>query len=122
SVGSAVIETRPSSPRYCVVSEEALSLGAFVVAAWACSGMLAESEVEGDENQHNSHVHREPSPEPISEEQHIDRNDHGRHQQYVESAGHLDSHIHLPSLDAGDLIGPAPVGVEAHCVASLGRG
>jgi hypothetical protein len=43
-----------------------------------------ESEVEGSEYQDNSYVRRQPFPEPVSEEQQIDRDDRGCHQDPVE--------------------------------------
>ena len=58
-----------------------------------CSWTFQESEVEGCEYQDDSNVHRQPFPEPVLEEQEIDRDDHGCHQDYVECGGHPASHF-----------------------------
>ena len=58
-----------------------------------CSWTFQESEVEGCEYQDDSYVHRQPFPEPVLEEQDIDRDDHGCHQDYVECGGRLASHF-----------------------------
>jgi hypothetical protein len=55
--------------------------------------MFQESEVEGCEYQDDPHVHREPFPESILEEQQIDRDDHGCHQDYAKCGGHMASHF-----------------------------
>src|SRR5262245_61759414 len=57
------------------------------------SWVFEESEVECCEHEDDSYVHREPFPEPVSEEQNIDRDDHGRHQGYVKRNGRLASHL-----------------------------
>jgi hypothetical protein len=44
------------------------------------SWTFQESEIEGCEYQDDSYVDREPFPDPILEEQDIDRDDHGYHQ------------------------------------------
>ena len=53
--------------------------------------MFQESEVEGCEYQDDSYIHRQPFPEPVLEEQEIDRDDHGCHQDYVECGARLTS-------------------------------
>jgi hypothetical protein len=58
-----------------------------------CSWTFQESEVEGREYQDDSYVHRQSFPEPVLEEQDIDRDDHGCHQDYVECGGRLVSHF-----------------------------
>jgi hypothetical protein len=52
-----------------------------------CSGMVQESKVEGCEHQDDSCVHNKPLPESVFEEQQIDRDDHGCHQDYVKCGG-----------------------------------
>jgi len=49
-----------------------------------CSETPQESEVEGCEHQDNSQVRRQPLPEAVFEEQQIDRDDHGHHQDHVQ--------------------------------------
>ncbi len=58
-----------------------------------CSWTFQESEVEGCEYQDDSYVHHQPFPEPVLEEQDIDRDDYGCHQDYVECADRLASHF-----------------------------
>ena len=53
------------------------------------SGTFQESKVEGCEYEDDSYVHHQPSPESVLEEQKIDRNDHGSHQDYVKCSGLL---------------------------------
>src|SRR5215470_7649256 len=86
------------------------------------SGTLQESEVEGCEYEDDSYVHRQSFPEPILEEQEIDRNDHSCHQQYVEYGGRLISHISplhqsgapaLPNMNSTALLaGHYPLGYD----------
>lgn len=58
-----------------------------------CSWTFQESEVEGPEYEDDSYVHRQPFPEPVFEEQEIDRDDHGYHREYVECGSRLASHF-----------------------------
>jgi len=64
------------------------------------SWTFQESEVEGCEYEDDSYVHRQPFPEPVLEEQDIDRDDHGCHQDYVECGGRVASHF-SPRLKFG---------------------
>jgi hypothetical protein len=51
------------------------------------------SELEGSEYQDDTYVHRQPCPEPVLEEQDIDRDDHGYYQGYVKCGCHLALHF-----------------------------
>jgi hypothetical protein len=55
--------------------------------------MFQEPEVEGDKYQDDSYVRRQPLPEPVFEEQQIDRDDHDYHQYHKECGGHPTSHV-----------------------------
>src|SRR5215813_10783356 len=52
-----------------------------------------ESEIESGEYQNDSDVDRQPRPEPVPEEQDIDRNDDGCEQQHVQYGSRLTSHF-----------------------------
>ena len=75
--------------------------------------MFQESEVEGCEYQNDSCVHRQAFPEPVHEEQDIDRDDHGCHQNYIECGDHLASNfsplLFSQSLAASILVNPLTV-------------
>lgn len=61
------------------------------------SRTLQEPEVESCEDKDDSYVHRQPCPESVSEEQQIDRDDHGCHHDDVKCRGRLDPHFSPPA-------------------------
>jgi hypothetical protein len=77
------------------------SLGSWVVdnsapQSWA----FDESEIKRCEYQDDAHIHRQPLPQPVPEEQHIGRDHHDHHQGYVERNRRVASHPN-PFPDVG---------------------
>jgi hypothetical protein len=55
--------------------------------------MFQEPEVKGGKYQDDTNIRGKPFPEVVPEEQHIDRDDNGRHRQQVKQGSHPGSHL-----------------------------